>query len=276
MYKIAILITGELRIPDFDNLYNSIKHFDVFISTYDEYKDIAIKLSKKKNVLTINKNNKNINIKIIKYRNIYQWWHLNRLLKKFKNKLLNYDILLKIRSDCYFFTELKLNHFRNIDLHSFYMNSDHSFYGSSKIFYRIYSNFFNDILNKYIDKGDYYFNINYNNLIKSYENTKNSKFNKNNNIHSFNSRINIEIGLQELVYPKSIYHVNHNILIKNIKEYIKNNKKIDNNHYTNKNKSSNKNFGSEKYNFLNIINKVIVKSFELPTIGIYKKNYKSK
>jgi hypothetical protein len=269
MYKVAILITGELRIYNFNNLYQSIKNFDVYISTYDQYKDIAKKLSN--NVLTISKNHEDISIKNIKYKNMYQWWHLNKLLIKFKKKLINYDILLKIRSDCYFFKKLNINHFVNTDLHYFYTNSDHSFYGSSKIFYKIYQNFFDEIMNKYIDKGDHYFDINYNNLIKSYKYTKNPKYNKNNNINPNRTRINIEIGIKELVYSTSIYHKNNGILIKNIIDYIKNKKKINNNQFTNKYKSGNKNFGSEKYNFLNIVNKVIIKSFELPTVGIYKK-----
>ena len=248
--KIAIIITGELRIPNFNNFFNSIKNYDIYISTYNEYEYIANKISK--NYIITNRKNKCFNKKNIPYSNIYQWWHLNKVLKKYKKKLMNYDIIFKTRSDTYFIEPLTDKHFSNIDKECFYINSDFSFYGSSIIFYNIYKNFYNDILNKYLNNGNKYFNINYNNLVLSYKNTnKKSKYNiykkKYNNI-----RNDINIGLKELVYPSSVYSKNKKILIKNIIFYLDNNLKIDNNTYKNLNKSVNKNFGSEIYNSQNL------------------------
>lgn len=68
--KIAILITGELRIPDFQNLYNSIKNYDIYISTYTEYYNIAKKLTDNF-IITDIKDNLIFNNKTIPYRNIY-------------------------------------------------------------------------------------------------------------------------------------------------------------------------------------------------------------
>ena len=56
------------------------------------------------------------------------------------------------------------------------------------------------------------------------------------------------------------------ILVKNIEKNL--NKNIDDKKYCNFGKSGNSNFGSEKYCFLNAVNKVIIKKFNLPTIGI--------
>lgn len=265
--KIAILITGELRIPDFQNLYNSIKNYDIYISTYTEYYNIAKKLTD--NFIITDREDKLIfNEKTIPYPNIYQWWHLNKLLIYYKKEFQNYDILFKTRSDCYFIKSLTDKDFLNIDKSCFYMNSDHSFYSFVNIFYKLLENYYEDILNKYLNKGGQYFDINYNNLIESYKNTqivdnyKNERKKKRYRC----IRQDIHVGLKELVYPKHIYSKNLDILVKNIEENL--NKNIDNKKYCNFFASGNQNFGSEKYFFLNAINKVIIKKFNLPTIGI--------
>ncbi len=267
--KIAILITGELRIPDFQNLFNSIKNYDIYISTYTEYYDIAKKLTDNF-IITDIKDNLIFNKKTIPYPNIYQWWHLNKLLIYYKKELQNYDILLKTRSDCYFIKPLTDEYFLNIDKSCFYMNSDHSFYSSVNIFYKLFENYYDDILNIYINKGDQYFDINYNNLIESYKNIQivdNYKEEAKKKQYKYIRR-DIYQGLIELVYPKHIFSSNLDILVKNIEEKLKNNIDIDNKEYCNLFKSGNPNFGSEKYIFLNAINKVIIKKFNLPTIGI--------
>ena len=155
-------------------------------------------------------------------------------------------------------------YFSNIDSNCFYMNSDHSFYGITNIFYYIYENFYNDILNVYINKGGTkYFKINYKNLILSYENTLTNKYTINRKYRKI--RRNIYHGIKLQVYPTSIYNIDVKKLIKNIKMNI--DKNIDNQKYI-KPASGCPDFGSEKYSFLNVINKVVIKRFELPTIGI--------
>lgn len=265
--KIGILITGELRMPDFQNLYDSIKNYDIYISTYTEYYNIAKKLTD--NIIITDRKDVSIfNKKTIPYTNIYQWWHLNKLLIYYKKELYNYDILLKTRSDCYFIKPLTDKDFLSIDTSCFYMNSDLSFYSSVNIFYKVFENYYDDILNIYLNKGDQYFDINYNNLIQSYKNIqivdnyKDEKIKKQYRC----AREDIHVGIRELVYPKHIYSHNVDILIKKIEENL--NKNFDNKEYCNIFRSANVNFGSEKYCFLNAINKVIIKKFNLPTIGI--------
>lgn len=261
--KVAILITGELRVPDFENFYNSVKNYDIYISTYSEYYNIAKKITN--NIIITN-----INDIYVKYTNIYQWWHLNKLLVEYKEIFKTYDILFKTRSDCYFIEPLTNKHFMDIDLSCFYMNSDHSFYSSVKLFYKIYENYYNDILNIYIDNGNTYFDINYNNLVASYENiqTTNKYLKYQTDKKYRHIRQDFHQGIRELVYPESIYSRNTDILIKNIKDFKFLNKNIDNKKYFNGNASGNPNFGSEKYNFLNAVNKAVIKKFNLPTIGV--------
>ena len=272
--KCAILITGELRTPNFSNLYNSIKKFDIFISTYKQYEKQAKKLTN--NVILISRNDKCFNKKTIPLTNIYQWWHLNQLLLKYKNTLKTYDVILKIRSDCYFIKPISEEHFSNMDINCFYMNSDHSFYGETSLFYKIYENFYHKILNYYLNKkGKKYFQINYNNLIASYKNIENSNivYKKEKNINYQKIRRNIITGLLLNTYPTSICKNklsldNVDKFIKKIEYYLDNKLEIDNKKYLIN--SSLKDFGSEKYNFLHVVNNVIIKDFKLPTIGILK------
>ena len=49
MQEKAILITGQLRFQDIDHFnefYNKIKKYDIYISTYKEYEHIAQKITK--------------------------------------------------------------------------------------------------------------------------------------------------------------------------------------------------------------------------------------
>ena len=87
------------------------------------------------------------------------------MLNKFKNKLKNYNILVKIRSECYFYEPIDYKHFIDFDPKFFYMNSDHSFYAERKIFYKLLSDFYNHINLKYICNNNKFFEINYDNLI---------------------------------------------------------------------------------------------------------------
>ncbi len=267
--KIAILIIGELRFNNnFDNLYNSIKNFDIFISTYDDYKDNAYKLTNKSNIILFKR--KDLKLKT---STIYQWYHLHNMLNKFKNKLKNYNILVKIRSECYFYEPIDYKHFIDFDPKFFYMNSDHSFYAERKIFYKLLSDFYNHINLKYICNNNKFFEINYDNLIDSYNNIYNIKY-QNKYIMSkysqknLNVRMDIDVGIKEQVYPKDIYENNIHFIISNLKRYKKNN--VINNfiRFRNQDKSRNKIFASEKFFFLHIINQIKIRTYNLPSIGI--------
>lgn len=272
--KVAILITGELRLPDIDNLKMATKNFDIFISTYEHQKKDALDLTSEENIITIGKN-----LIYLPSKTIYQWYHLNEILNIFKSKLDNYDIILKIRSDCHFYEPINDEHFKNISNKFFYMNSDHSFYAKRKKFYKVLKNFYVDIFEKYMNKSDKYFDINYKNLYYSYKETYSSKFvNKYKNIElpfKLNKKINFYVGMKELVYPSLIYsYRNHNIF-KKLKEYdnmeILNNKEFQP-IYKNYSNPRNKIFPSEKFFFLHVINKSKVLPYQLPSIGTYPKH----
>ena len=91
--RVAVLLPGEMRFPDFDNLAASLAAFDVFISTYTEYEDHARRLRPKGLVLT-----PRAEVSLASGR-MYQWYHLDRLLREFKDALLAYDVLFRTRTD---------------------------------------------------------------------------------------------------------------------------------------------------------------------------------
>ena len=273
--KLAILITGELRIPDKDNLLNSIKDYDIYISTYYEYIDTALEITNPDNILFYKRNKLHLETKTL-----YQWFHLKNILKKFHKKLFDYDILLKIRSDCYFFEPISLKHFNNFKKNFFYMNSDHSFYADTNHFYKVLKNFWLVLNKNYLNNNDKPFKINYNNLIYSYNEIYRSKYvneylKNYDNSPKLNIRIDFNIGMKEQIYPKLIYHKDNSILYQNMKKHRK---YLMNNHDEIENflcKSNPKNyiFPSEKFFFLHLINKSKILPFMLPTIGVFKKYY---
>ena len=91
--RVAVLLPGEMRFPDFDNLAASLAAFDVFISTYTEYEDHARRLRPKGLVLT-----PRAEVSLASGR-MYQWYHLDRLLREYKAELLAYDVLFRTRTD---------------------------------------------------------------------------------------------------------------------------------------------------------------------------------
>ena len=290
--KIAILITGELRSKYLNNLIESINNYDVYISTYHEYK-------KRAKIITDVSRIKFVDRRDLKCEstNMCQWFHLKNLLKNFKSKLESYDVLVKIRSDCYFFEPIKNEHFNNIENNYFYINSDHSFYAKTTTFYDVLWDFWKTINLEYLLNSNKYYPINYMNLLYSFNNIYCSNYtnyyfekyikkklinerytdtygrhdlkinyNNINSVVNLNIRMNLFPGIIEQIYPKQIYNKEINKLLNNIINYkddVSNFRK-----FRNQNRSKNKVFGSEKFFFLHVINKVEIKPYVLPTIGV--------
>ena len=281
--KVAILITGEIRLPNQKNLIKSISNFDIFISTYKEYESNARILTK--NILSFKRNEvlKFINNDLIKINknseskitpNIFQWWHLNNLLKEYKKKLLEYDVIFKTRSDCFFLYPVSPKMFNHVIDNCLYMNSDISFYSNTKMFFKIYIDFYEDILKKYLHKNDKYFAINYNNLNVS---LKCSLWERNPfKVLSIFSKHDVVRegfinGLNVNLFPYMIFSKNKKIFLKNIEYFVdSNNFDMLKGPYLRNSKPGNIVFGSERFNTLNAINKAIILPFRLPTIGIHR------
>ena len=91
--RVAVLLPGEMRFPDFDNLAASLAAFDVFVSTYAEDEGRARRLRPTGLVLT-----PRAEVSLASGR-MYQWYHLDRLLREYKAALLAYDVIFRTRTD---------------------------------------------------------------------------------------------------------------------------------------------------------------------------------
>lgn len=191
MLNIALLITGQLRFEN-ESLFNSfldiIKDYDVYISTYTIYKHLAKKITD--NVIFLDEH---IDYKRKYQSNMYQWWHLQNLIRKYKPILLKYDILYRLRVDINIPKEL-FN--KKTDIRTIYSFRDFIFFGNKLHFIKLFENFFDDILNKYYGLPPRrYININYSNFIK----TKNPCY-----------------MWKWFTYPKFIYNNDFNIIKANM------------------------------------------------------------
>ncbi len=164
--------------------------------------------------------------------------------------------------------------FDGIEEDYLYINSDHLFYSNYKKFYDVYEKFLSDICLKYIDKCNTYFDIDYQNLYHSYLRRKQKNEYEKLSFFALHSivRIGINFPILLLQFPLEIYDKNLTLIMNNVKRFNENKIK-----FINKSKSKQylpsgtPEFGSEKYHFLNAINKSKVLSSRLPSIGLMKR-----
>ena len=188
--KHAIILTGELRFDNeihFNQFINFINGFDVFISTYPKYEKLAKQIT----------NNYVVSETSLPQGNMYQWYHLDKIIKQWKSTLLNYEILIKLRTDL-IFNEIDLKNLI-VDSNTIYPQTDQIFYAESKHFIHTFEDMFDNVTSLYINRSkDYYIPINYNNLVNS------------------NPKTNVKTAW--LTLPKKIYSINFLELQNNIKE----------------------------------------------------------
>lgn len=192
--SIALLIVGEMR---FENEYSlnifidKFKKYDIYISTYLKYKNIASKISK--NTIFL----ENYNNEKQKKSNIYQWLHLDYIISNYKKKLLNYDKIFKIRTDIIFENDIFDYEISN---NTIYLYRDFLFFGKSKYFIDVFKYYYNDIVNKYYGCMNAYHPLKYENMLSI-------------KYPSFNWKW--------LVLPKIIYNKKFNIMKENIIKHKK-------------------------------------------------------
>ena len=202
--KKALLIPGQMRFVDkthFFNFMNIIHDYDVYICTYKNYESIATKISK--NVIFI-EDFVDGNL-FCKRRNLFQWIHLDILIKKYKTVLMNYDVLYKIRTDITLAKEI----FESpVEENTIYLKSDLLFYGKTTHFIHVFEDFYENIKTLYWNNSNKYIPLNYHNIIQL------------NNVN-FIKRWNW------LMFPKKIFNPNFSIMKENIKQCLIKNISID-------------------------------------------------
>jgi hypothetical protein len=270
--RVAVLLPGEMRchLFDCDNLMGSLAAFDVFVSTYAEDADRARLLRPTGLLLT-----PRAELSLASGR-MYQWYHLDRLLREFKDALLAYDVLFRTRTDAYFFEPMTPAHFARVGTDTLHMATDHAFYARPATFYRVYEGMFAAVQDTYLRAGGVYFPLDYENLVQAYRldavNNAHVRMVKRHPTLAYRfTRINLGPGpVQGLVYPTSIYNKDTEKLIENIERHLRAKLPIDNGRYTNKNRG-NKPFFSEKFHLVHALTPPVrarIADFAAPTVGV--------
>ena len=264
--RVAVLLPGEMRFPDFDNLAASLAAFDVFVSTYAEDEGRARRLRPTGLVLT-----PRAEVSLASGR-MYQWYHLDRLLREFKDALLAYDVLFRTRTDAHFFETMTPAHLRVGD-DALHAAIDHGFYARPATFYRVYEDMFAAARGPYSDQGHAYFPLDYENLVRAYRldaaNAAHARLVTRHPTLAYRyKRVNVVKAAAFLVYPTSVYNRDTDKLIRNIERHLRANLTIDNGIYTNKNRG-NRVFSSEKFHLVHALAKgARFADFAAPTVGV--------
>ena len=133
--KIAIIITGDVReCPGKHIIKDIFKNYDVFCGSYVRHEKYISTFADLNNCCLINEEtdirlpdgiSKN-NIQ----QNMLQWLHLDNVIKNFKDKLINYDVILKYRFD-YFIYDHNFLQKISIKPNNIYINTDRIFYADT-------------------------------------------------------------------------------------------------------------------------------------------------
>ena len=170
--KLAIIITGELRVLDerhLRELESAYKDYDLFISTYKEYEEICIRLGAKYTFLEVENHglkdqyNHSLN-------HVWQWAHIENIVRHFEKDLKAYEVLMKVRTDYSDNTYPggKIEKILGDVLpQTLYVDWDYLFYGRSEHFINVFREIFSDIKKVYFGKNNDYIDINYRNLVNS-------------------------------------------------------------------------------------------------------------
>lgn len=187
----SFILNGELRFADSNHLKTFLKlieGYDVFISTYPQYENVA-KLISKNYVITNTE---------LGYRTMYQWFHLESVFNNFINQLSKYDNIIRIRTDVNY-TDFNLQKLE-IKPNIIYAKTDQIFYSESNHFIKTYYDFYQMMLNAYYGRCETeYFHLNYDNILESHNET--------------------EVKTNWLTLPEIIYDSDFNKLKNNIIKY---------------------------------------------------------
>lgn len=238
----AILLTGQLRFTDDIHLNNfliQITELDIpiFICTYRSFQNYAERITESDKICYY----EDYSVDYKKCENhIYQWIHLDILIKKFRKVFTNYEVLYKIRTDILFSNDI-FQH--SVEGNSIYLYRDIMFYGKTNHFIKTFENYYYDIYKIYYGNTNRYIPLNYDNILKL-ENIR--------GIHRFHW----------INFPEIIWDKDFSILKQNIQKYIFDEKINPSDCQTKVNVNIGRKFSSEKSFVINCINHGLIKSIK--------------
>lgn len=203
--KIAFIITGDVRnCPTKNLLPNKLIACDVFCASYIEHSDYLDKFGS--NNICINKQNIQPPLSLHSndmQQNMLQWLCLDLVIQTYKNELLLYDVICKIRFDTIIHNWNNYNHYilsRNIEKNVLYNDSDRVFYASANTFINCFDNFYNTVIpNTFIRQK----NFSYSNSWKSEPEFQNNLRNKNIKNIRIDNDVSIDRGTHKKTFGDS-------------------------------------------------------------------------
>uniref|UniRef100_A0A7S3Z9C6 Nucleotide-diphospho-sugar transferase domain-containing protein n=1 Tax=Lotharella globosa TaxID=91324 RepID=A0A7S3Z9C6_9EUKA len=280
--SVAVLLTGEIRYGKSQEWVDMMRNFDVYISTYKDYRTNALLVTDEDKVLLWSRES----VKCDKHV-INQWWHLDQILVKFRSSLEKYDVIVKLRSDLLFHEPLTHAHFANASAGHFQLSSDHSFYAESSTFLYVMGSFYSSIINEYFNQDNAYFPINWSNMkascvvaLRKYPPIDKTKYRI--------IRVDIYATLGSLVYPASVFKGVKGLhcpldyeppftpfskeRTQNLEKLVSNILAVKGTPNITQGKANpawgGARFSSEKYFFLHIVNRAIIRPSYVPSFGI--------
>eukprot|EP00466_Bigelowiella_natans_P015087 jgi/Bigna1/126389/aug1.2_g1097 len=279
----AVLIVGELDpgMKEPGHLKTALNGFDVYISTYVEYQKQALQLAgwRRERVMLTPRGKVPCHPTGV----LVQWWHLDRMLKHFRKLFQSYDVLMKLRADLVFHAPLRDMEMDKVPRRCFQMNSDHSFYAETSIFFAVVDDFYETAMARYVNHTQDYFSIHWGNLRRTVANifptteiVQEVRYPKGLDLRLVNStespyrqiRRDVAIPLQSLVYPQSVVSSDLGKLVANIRALRSPPGMSEG---ISKKKWGNPIFASEKFFFLHVLRTIPVCRSHLPAIGVSRR-----
>lgn len=218
----CVLVTGQMRgnCTSLVNVLHRIRSLPSYTSTFD----------------TTFFPNASHPKRVELQENIYQWQHLDHLLKT--HNLNHCTHILKIRTDLNIYDDITSDMFANVTHGTVYARSDHTFYADKLTFFKVFYSFFERIKKEMFNVGNKYFPI-------SHERMKDPLLLDSTCVPWVGERC-CRFGLTG-------------------KEIVRS----DN---TSKTSPANHKFGSERYVAVQILQNARIGYFQLPIHGIWKKS----
>lgn len=184
--KDALILTGQLRIKSeqqqkqWDSLKKEFENYDVFISTYKDYEDIASEVSD--NIVYLEDKNvhsgeylelppSNVVNDVNGRKGTPQMWqhiHLRNCVEKFNDKLRNYRNIVRIRNDVEFSIKDVIDVIEQ-NPNKISLKTDWLFGCNSDLFLKMfYENNFVDYIRKMWNNDHAYVSLNYKNLNETF------------------------------------------------------------------------------------------------------------
>jgi len=161
MSKVAIIITGDVRnCSTKDIIVRQFEDYDVFCGSYKKHADYINRIGKVNKSVLIDPDTeirfpKGLD-KTNMQHNMLQWLHLDNVIHKFKDELLEYDVLLKFRFDCRVTGGEFKETLKNLKAEQGVVHSmgDCSFYAEPRTFLRAFEDFYDTIQDGFLHKNE--------------------------------------------------------------------------------------------------------------------------